>query len=224
MFRMSSDQFLELCSLLKDEIHETNKLPVVVQVAIFLDWVCFGTSYRKQRAYFKVSHELINTARRNVADAIVKIIYPLYVKQPNHVPDINNPKLQQFHGVFGCVDGCHIPVQVPVDCQRQWRNRKGWTSVNALAICRVDSMLFTYALFGAEGPAPDSSILERFAAQEIRWLQDAFLLADAGFGLSKRVLTPFRGVRYHLKEFSEEAGGRPQNAKELFNLRHASMR
>ncbi|XP_076938393.1 uncharacterized protein LOC143606535 [Bidens hawaiensis] len=32
---------------------------------------------------------------------------------------------------------------------------------------------------------------------------------------------PYRGVRYHLKEHSTRA---PENAKELFNLRHASIR
>ncbi|XP_076889545.1 uncharacterized protein LOC143540337 [Bidens hawaiensis] len=34
-------------------------------------------------------------------------------------------------------------------------------------------------------------------------------------------MTPYRGVRYHLKEYSTRA---PQNAKELFSLRHASLR
>ncbi|KAL4583722.1 hypothetical protein LXL04_008305 [Taraxacum kok-saghyz] len=34
-------------------------------------------------------------------------------------------------------------------------------------------------------------------------------------------MTPYRGVRYHLKEYSSRA---PQKAKELFNLRHASLR
>ena len=36
-----------------------------------------------------------------------------------------------------------------------------------------------------------------------------------------RLIASYRGVRYHLKEYST----RPlQNAKELFNLRHASLR
>ena len=34
-------------------------------------------------------------------------------------------------------------------------------------------------------------------------------------------MTPYRGVRYHLKEYSSR---RLQNARELFNLRHASLR
>ena len=36
-----------------------------------------------------------------------------------------------------------------------------------------------------------------------------------------RLIAPYRGVRYHLKEYSICS---PENAKELFNLRHALLR
>jgi hypothetical protein len=48
-------------------------------------------------------------------------------------------------------------------------------------------------------------------------------LADAGYSLTGNFLTPFRGVRYHLKEWSL-GQNRPQNKEELFNLRHSSLR
>ena len=50
-----------------------------------------------------------------------------------------------------------------------------------------------------------------------------FWLCDAGFALSLGFLVPYRGVRYHLKEW-ERIGLRPMNREELFNLRHASLR
>ena len=34
--------------------------------------------------------------------------------------------------------------------------------------------------------------------------------------------TPYRGVRYHLTEYGDR--NHPINAKELFNLRHSSLR
>ncbi|XP_026451601.1 putative Peroxidase 48 [Papaver somniferum] len=52
-------------------------------------------------------------------------------------------------------------------------------------------------------------------------VQCKFYLADAGFANMPQFITPYRGVRYHLKEFG---GNRPKCAKELFNLRHASLR
>lgn len=50
-----------------------------------------------------------------------------------------------------------------------------------------------------------------------------YYLADAGYALTLVTLTPYRGVRYHLKEW-ERGRRRPQNAKELYNLRHSSLR
>lgn len=44
---------------------------------------------------------------------------------------------------------------------------------------------------------------------------------DAGYGAKPGFLPPFRGVRYHLNEW----GSNPvQDAPELFNLRHSSLR
>ena len=51
---------------------------------------------------------------------------------------------------------------------------------------------------------------------------DKYYLVDAGFMLIGGLITPYRGVRYHLKEYSKR--NPPQNHKELFNLRHASLR
>jgi hypothetical protein len=48
-----------------------------------------------------------------------------------------------------------------------------------------------------------------------------FYLVDAGYAVRPRFLPPYRATRYHLSEY----GGRnPQNPKELFNLRHSSLR
>ncbi|KAJ9539206.1 hypothetical protein OSB04_031939 [Centaurea solstitialis] len=48
-----------------------------------------------------------------------------------------------------------------------------------------------------------------------------YYLVDAGLPHRSLLIAPYRGVRYHLKEYSTRA---PQNARELFNLRHASLR
>ena len=48
-----------------------------------------------------------------------------------------------------------------------------------------------------------------------------YYLGDAGYGNKNEILSPYRSVRYHLKEFSDRP---PENAQELFNLRHSSLR
>ncbi|KAK6927720.1 Harbinger transposase-derived nuclease domain [Dillenia turbinata] len=44
---------------------------------------------------------------------------------------------------------------------------------------------------------------------------------DAGYMLRSGLIMPFRSVCHHLKEYSTHP---PENAEELFNLRHASLR
>ncbi|KAG6490385.1 hypothetical protein ZIOFF_051681 [Zingiber officinale] len=48
-----------------------------------------------------------------------------------------------------------------------------------------------------------------------------YYLVDSGFMLKRGLITPYRGICYHLKEYSRCG---PTNANELFNLRHASLR
>jgi hypothetical protein len=49
-----------------------------------------------------------------------------------------------------------------------------------------------------------------------------FYLVDVGYACHPGFLPPYRGTRYHLNKY----GGRnyPTNARELFNLRHSSLR
>nr|XP_009765679.1 PREDICTED: uncharacterized protein LOC104217199 [Nicotiana sylvestris] len=48
-----------------------------------------------------------------------------------------------------------------------------------------------------------------------------YYLVDAGLMLRSGLITPYRGEQYHLKEYSRNP---PQNPRELFNLRHTSLR
>lgn len=46
-------------------------------------------------------------------------------------------------------------------------------------------------------------------------------MCDAGYTTMPDFISPYRGVRYYLKEYT---GKTPNNRKELFNLRHSSLR
>jgi hypothetical protein len=84
-------------------------------------------------------------------------------------------------------------------------------------------LTFQYVLAGWEGTAHDSRVLDDALGKGFGISEDKYYLADAGYGMSPHFLTPYRGVRYHLKEWAQ-AGQRPQNEKELYNLRHSSLR
>lgn len=112
---------------------------------------------------------------------------------------------------------------IPNVLQPRYRNRKGTLSQNVLAVCNFE-MEFVYILAGWEGSAHDVRVLQDAQiAHSFITPKGKYWLGDAGYSNSEFVLAPYRGVRYHLKEV-RQADQRPSNAKELFNLRHSSLR
>lgn len=103
-----------------------------------------------------------------------------------------------------------------------FRGRKNYATQNVMAAVDFD-LRFTYVLAGWEGTAHDALVLRDALtrANGLRVPQGKFYLVDAGYGAKPGFIPPFRNVRYHLNEW----GSNPvQNEKELFNLRHSSLR
>ena len=170
--------------------------------------------------------------------------YTKYVKPPpNHTPAIirNNPKwFPYLEDCLGAIDGTHIEAFVPNDAIAHYCDQKGKVSQNVLAACTFD-LRFSYVLAGWEGSAADSRIFQDARLRDFVIPPGKYYLADAGFASCDTLLTPYRQVRYHLREWGQSnirylflhcylmlfinfSEFRPQNSKELFNLRHASAR
>ncbi|KAF5192029.1 nuclease [Thalictrum thalictroides] len=85
-------------------------------------------------------------------------------------------------------------------------------------------MRFTYVLTGWEGSAHDGRLLRCAVSRPGHRLTipaNKYYLADAGFALVPGFLTPYRQARYHLREIGTQVA---QNATELYNFRHSSLR
>ena len=127
-----------------------------------------------------------------------------------------------FESCIGAQDGTHIPAIVKPELQGPFRNRKEKLTQNVLAVADFD-LTFAYALCGWEGSAHDQRVDNDAKGKGKPMFPGKYYLGDAGYTLSFTCLTPYRGVRYHLKEW-ERGNQRPQNKEELFNLRHSSLR
>ncbi|XP_071681839.1 protein ALP1-like [Lolium perenne] len=128
-----------------------------------------------------------------------------------------------FRDCIGTIDGTHVTAKVPRSMSAAFHGRKHYTSQNMLAAVDFD-MRFTYVLAGWEGSAHDASILVDSLSRPdgLQIPDDKFYLGDAGYACRSGILPTFRKTRYHLNKFS--AKHRPLNARELFNLRHSSLR
>jgi hypothetical protein len=88
-----------------------------------------------------------------------------------------------------------------------------------MVTCDFD-LNFTFISTGWEGSA---RVLRSAMSRGFLVPPGNFYLVDGGCANTSSFVAPYRGVRYHLKEFG--AGHqRPQNPKELFNHRHAILR
>ena len=136
---------------------------------------------------------------------ISRPFYTQYVKLPDAAvvpPEIqSNPKLFPFFkDCIGALDGTHIEVSVSEKDTARYRNRKSAVSQNVLAACSFDQR-FVYVRAGWEGSAADSRVFEDARKDDFAIPSGKYYLADAGFPSCDTLLVPYRGVRYHLKEW-----------------------
>ncbi|XP_075478954.1 uncharacterized protein LOC142519816 [Primulina tabacum] len=140
---------------------------------------------------------------------------------PNYICEISHTLEKDC---IRAIDGTHIPAIVFGHDTNSYRNRHETISQNILAACNFD-LEFIYVLSGWEGSAHDSNILTDALSRNngLKVPQGKFFLVDCGYANRRQFLALFRSVRYHLQEFTGQ-GRHPEDAKELFNLRHASLR
>jgi hypothetical protein len=111
-----------------------------------------------------------------------------------------------FKDALGAIDGTHLLVRPPASDRARYRDRKGQTSQNVLATCTLD-LKFCHVLAGWEGSASDGAIFADAKKHDFHVPTGKYFLADAGFPSCQELLVPYRGVRYHLREW-EAAGKR----------------
>ncbi|XP_070005183.1 uncharacterized protein [Nicotiana sylvestris] len=123
---------------------------------------------------------------------------------------------------IGAIDGTHIRVKVSQREASRYRGRKDYPTQNVLTACTFD-LKFTYVLADWEETTSDSRIMKEALNRHdpLKLPEGKYYLVDAGLMLRSVLITPYRGEQYHLKEYSRNP---PQNPRELFNLRHTSLR
>ncbi|KAJ1680969.1 hypothetical protein LUZ63_022717 [Rhynchospora breviuscula] len=230
IIRMGTAAFERFCFILRETGRLTdNKYSCVEeQVAKFWHVLSHNVRNRLIKFYFRRSLATVSNHFRKVLRAVISLEDRFLVQPKDDGPIPNEILLRQgkfspyFEKCVGAIDGTHIRVKVPRDEVKRYRSRKQFPTHNNLVACTFDLKL-TYVLAGWEGSAHDSKVLQDALSRDDRLLipRGRYYLADAGYALTPSFITPYRGVRYHLKEYSIHP---PENEKELFNLRHSSLR
>nr|KAJ0189071.1 hypothetical protein LSAT_V11C800424190 [Lactuca sativa] len=209
LIRMSVQAFKNLCIILRRDggLRPTECMFVEEHVARFLDIV--GNDLRN--TFLSWMPRLSKSTRSRVLHAVIAL-ESLYIQQPKGdvVPKEIQEKERLFPYFKNCV-GAIDSVKLPNRDALKYHGRKGYPTIN-----------FTYVLTGWEGTASDSMILKNALNRDDKPVipNGRYYLVDAGLPHSTTLMTPYRGVRYHSKEYSARA---PQNARDLYNLRHTSL-
>ena len=225
VLRMPKDVFNNLCHWFT--MHQLLKpsckgVGVEEQVMMFMAIVGHGFSNRQVQERYQHSGETVSRHFNCVLDACLHL-YREFVRLPANVTPVyvhGNPKFHPyFEKCIGAIGGSHIDAFVKEEEAFRFRNRKGTLTQNVLAACDFE-LRFCYILAGWEGSAQDAHVLSDAVTRGFTAPEGFYYLADAGYACAKGLLTPYRGVCYHLKK----ANLQPQNAAELFNLRHVLLR
>ncbi|XP_071679463.1 uncharacterized protein [Lolium perenne] len=163
---------------------------------------------------FRVIHNAFRRSTETISRYFQHVMYAVgelrgeMIKPPsnNTPPKIKNSYMRfpYFRDCIGAINGTHVTAKVAAAMSATFCGRKHYTSQNVLAGVDFD-LRFTYS-------RPDG----------LQIPDGKFYLGDIGYACRPSIPPPFKKIRYHLNEFSPR--NRPQNAKELFNLRHSNLR
>ena len=218
--RMDKPTFLKLRGVLVQHggLKDGRRICAGQKIFIFLSTLT-GFTTRQTAATWQHSNSTVDEIIHEVANSLNKLSKRFFFKPEQKELD---QRFARFSDACGALDGSHIPAVVPANEAPTFRNRKHFISQNVFACCNFD-LTFNFAHAGWEGSSHDSQVLADAIDNGFTAPPGKYFLADAGYALSKLCLTPYRGVRYHLKEW-RLGNTSPQNKEELYNLRHSSLR
>ena len=223
-YRLSIRSFGTLLSRIRSNI-SFSYIPPAEVIAIGMGFLSNAPTITAQCIKFGLSNSSIVSARISFIKAVLHtfsdIFSPTFWIENNRLnPPLDHVGLQSC---FGAIDGTHVPIRVRSNETSAYRTRKGTIAVNVCIVAALDTDILN-CFTGFEGSAHDARVFgeSRMPGYLNSLPAGSFLVADTAYPLTHgRILTPYRGQRYHLSEFSDTP---PLSSKELFNLRHASLR
>jgi len=230
-YRMLPSTFQQLALKLEPYYQPAGitRLPLQYALGIFLAWAAQHSTYRDMCYEFQVATSVIFTVVEQFINICIYALWRDEISQPQ-VSFImaREQKLRRqfshmrrlyevFDGAVALLDGTAVRCNAVAEVLR---NPNKGTCVNILVL--TDLMGRFRAMAPGFGSENDASVFRQRLCG-VRLPPDTYIIADSGFGLAKRVLTPTNGTRYRTYLFAND-DSRPRTPEELFNRVHASIR
>ena len=205
-FHMEPNIFRAIATYLRTEhlLRDTRGVTVEEKLGHFLYMMSHNASYEDLQHEFHHSGETIHRHTKAIFNVIPSLTYR-FVKQTTgvetHWKFSTDPRFfPYFQNCLGAIDGTHVPITISQDRQAPYRNRKGTLSQNVMLVCDFD-LNFSFISSVWEGSATDARVLRSAMLRGFNVPHGKYYLVDGGYANTPSFLAPYRGVRYHLKEF-----------------------
>lgn len=135
-----------------------------------------------------------------VCQAMAEKLRPIYIRWPDEEDyktiSSDFEQISGFPNVIGCIDGTHIAIKPPASDRDSYINRKGFPSINVLAVCD-NRMKFTEVFADRAGSVHDARVLRVSTLGnmiEQNGLGDAkyHILGDSAYPLMPQLIVPYR--------------------------------
>lgn len=177
--------------------------------------------YRSVGNLFGMSKGMAHYCINEVLRAITTHMKPIYIKWPKNEDVIRIANAIEsssgFPNVIGFIDGTHVPIKAPSADRDSFINRKGYASINVLAVCD-NVMRFIYVYADRAGSVHDARVLRvsslghELENGTIFGGSKYHLLGDSAYPLLPNLMVPFRD------------NGHLTPAQVRFNAVHSSAR
>ena len=170
-FWLSRPSVGKLCNhlrplIVKEETFAKNTVSVERQVAMTLYFLGQGINYRTVANQFGAAVSTVCHIVHEITKAIVDILSAEYVKFPEsdaeYFAAMATFRDKQIPNCVGAIDGSHIRILRPTECNTDFYNWKGYYSILLQGICD-DSGKFFSVICGYPGSIHDARMLRRSA-------------------------------------------------------------
>ncbi|XP_021732162.1 protein ANTAGONIST OF LIKE HETEROCHROMATIN PROTEIN 1-like [Chenopodium quinoa] len=221
---MNRHTFGVLCEMISDigGLRGTRNMSLQEIVAMFLYTSSHHKKNRSRGHYFYRSGESVSRQFNLCLLVVLKLHHHLLKKPTPITEDCEDSRWKCFQNCLGALDGTFIKVYVPNEDRGRYRTRKRNLAMNVLGVC-TPNMEFVFVLPGWEGSAHDGRVLRDAISRPngLKVSRGCYFLVDAGYTNCEGFLAPYRGHRYHLKEWGDRV---PASAEEYFNMKHSKAR
>ena len=197
-------------------------ISVEKRVAITLWYMATNADYRTVGHLFGVSTASVCKIRREVCQAIVRVLLGKYIRIPMDSAlsaVLSGFARKGFPQCAGAIDGCHIPIEAPQQCPADYHNCKGWHSIILQGVVDHDGCFIDINV-GWPGRVHDSRVLHNselilrgesgsLFPQQTQLMSDVrvpiVLIGDAAYPLRPWLMKPYvntGSLSTHQQEFN----------------------